>query len=110
MILAQTEYDMMHQFEFSQNNHSTTHASSSGMDTASSSRPWILDSGASSHMTHIQNKFDSLHLSNKFSSVNIADGTQSPVLGNGVVHATSSLTLADVLYVLKFLVSLFSIS
>ena len=44
-------------------------------------------------MTGIQNKFDSLHLSNKFSSVNIVDGIQPPILGNGVVHATPSLTL-----------------
>ena len=59
-------------------------------------------------MTDIQNKFDYLHLSNKFSYVNIADGTQSPVLDNRVVHATSFLT--DVSYVSKFPVSLNSIS
>ena len=47
-------------------------------------RPWILDSGASSHMTGSKNKFTSLHLFTKISSVNIADGTQSPILGDGV--------------------------
>jgi len=36
-------------------------------------RPWILDSGALSHMTGIKDKFISLHLSNKFHSVNIVD-------------------------------------
>ena len=59
-------------------------------------------------MTCIQKKFDSLYLSNKFSSVNIVDDTQSLVLGNRVVHATPSLTLSDVLYVLKFSVSQFT--
>ena len=54
-------------------------------------------------MKGIQNKFGYLHLSNKFSSVNIADGTQSPVLGNGVVHVIPSLTLIDVLHVSRFL-------
>jgi len=61
-------------------------------------------------MTGIKQKSVSLNYSNKFRSVNIADGSQSPVLGNRVVRATLSLTLIDVLYVLKFLVSLLSIS
>jgi len=80
-VLSHAEYDRLHQLEFSHDNHSVTHISSSSMDAyiASSSRLWILNSGASSHMTGIQIKFDSLHLSNKFSSVNIADGTQFPI-------------------------------
>jgi len=61
-------------------------------------------------MTGIKDKFMSLHLSNKFSSVTIVDGTQSPVLGDRVVQATSSLNLTIVLYVLKFPVKLLSIS
>ena len=61
-------------------------------------------------MTDIKQKFISLNLSNKFSSVNIVDGIQTTVLGKGVVHATPSSTLIDVLYVLKFLVSILSIS
>jgi len=52
----------------------------------------------------------SLNLSNKFSLVNIADGTQSLLSGNGVVQVTPILTLTNVLYVLKFRVSLLSIS
>ena len=42
-------------------------------------------------------------------SVKIADGTQSPVLGNGVIQATPSLTLTDILYVSRFPVSLLSL-
>jgi len=52
-------------------------------------------------MTIIKDKFISLHLSNQFPFVNIADGTQSPVLDNGVVQATPSLNLTNVLYVQK---------
>jgi len=48
-------------------------------------KPWILDSGDSSHITGIKNKFTFLHLFIQFSSVNIVDGTQSPVLGDKVV-------------------------
>jgi len=61
-------------------------------------------------MTGIKQKNISLNLSNKFSFVDIADGTQSPVLGNGVVQATSSLTLTDVLYVSKNFIIVLSLS
>jgi len=37
--------------------------------------------------------------------VKIVDGTHSPVLGNGVVQATSFLTVTNVLYVSQFPVS-----
>ena len=69
-----------------------------------------LDSGVSSHMTSIKDKFISLHIFNQFSSVNIVDGTRSLVLGNKVVHATPSLNLTDVLYVPIFFITLLSIS
>jgi len=61
-------------------------------------------------MTGIKDKFTFLHLFTQFSSVNIADDTESPVLGDEAVQATPSLNLKNVLYVLKFLVSLLSIS
>jgi len=61
-------------------------------------------------MTGIKDKFISSHLFNQFSSVNIVDDTQSHVLGNGVVQITPSLNLTNMLYVLKFSVSLLSIS
>jgi len=67
--------------------------------TVSPSKPWILDSEASSHMTGITQKFVSLNMSIAHPSVKITDGTHSPVLGNEVVQATS-LTLTGVLYVL----------
>jgi len=70
----------------------------------------MLASEASSQMTSIKDKFTSLHLFTQFSSVNIADGTQSHVFGDGVVWATPSLNLKNVLYVPKFPVSLFFIS
>ncbi|XP_020261846.1 uncharacterized protein LOC109837879 [Asparagus officinalis] len=51
--ISQADYERLRQLELSQNNHSATHASSSGMDAyiASPHEPWVLDSGASSHMT-----------------------------------------------------------
>jgi len=61
-------------------------------------------------MTCIKNKFIYVYLFTQFYSVNIADSTQFLVLGDGVVQATSSLNLKNVLYVPKFPVSLLSIS
>ena len=77
---------------------------------ASSHRPWMLESGASSHITCIKDKFISLYFFNQFPSINIVDGTQSPVFGNRVAQVTPSLNLTNMLYVLKFSVSLSSIS
>ena len=110
--ISQNEYDRLHQLEFYQTCHSSTHPSYSGMNTyiASTHRSWILDSRASSHMTGIKDKFTFLHPSIQFSSVNIVDGTQSSVLDDGVVQATPSWNLKNVLYFLKFPVSLLSIS
>jgi len=61
-------------------------------------------------MTGITQKFVFLNMSTAHPSVKIADNTHSPILGNGVVQATLSLTLTDVLYVPCFPVSLLSIS
>jgi len=61
-------------------------------------------------MTGIKEKLMSLNLSNTYHFVKIVDGSYSPVLGNGVVHATLFLTLTGVLYVPKFPVCLLSIS
>ena len=54
-------------------------------------------------MTGTKQEFISLNLSCVHLSVKIVDGTHSPVLKNGIVQATPSLTLTDVLYVHDFL-------
>jgi len=112
IILSQKEYDQLCQLEFSQNGHSATHVSSSGRHTYTTlpQNPWVLDSGASSHMTGNKEKFMSLNLPSTYPSVKIVDGFQSPVLENGVIRATPSLTLTDVLFMTKFHVSLLPIS
>ena len=60
---------------------------------ASPHRLWILDSGVSSHMTGIKDKFTYLHLFTQFSSINILGGTQSPVHSDGVVQAAPFLNI-----------------
>jgi len=61
-------------------------------------------------MIGIKQQFVSLKCSNTYPSDKIADGIQSPVLGNDIVQAILFLTLTDVLYILKFSVSLLSIN
>jgi len=103
--ISQDEYDKLRKLEFSQQ-------VSSSMDAyiVSPHRPWILNSGVSSHMTCTKEKFIFLHLFNKFPPVNIVDDTQSHVLGDEVVQTTPSLNLTSVLCVPKFSVSFLSIS
>ena len=59
IVILSEEYARLRQLKFPQNSHLATHASSSGMHAynASSQKPRILDSGASSHMTGIKQKF-----------------------------------------------------
>jgi len=61
-------------------------------------------------MTYITQKFVSLNMSTAHPSVKIANDTHSPVLGSGAFQATPSLTLTDILYVPRFLISLLFIS
>jgi hypothetical protein len=59
---------------------------------------WIIDSGASDHMTYDKSYFT--HLSAPLvSSVTNANGEAFPVLGKGSIRVTPSLELHNVLYV-----------
>ena len=104
MVLSQVEYDRLYQLEHSQKSHSHEYL------CCLTSQTLDIRFRTSSHMTNIKDKFINLHLFNKFSSVNIVDGTQSLIFGDGIVQATPSLNLSNVLYVSKFHVSLLSIN
>ena len=69
---------------------------------------WIIDSGASSHMTGSRDLYS--RISQDIRSVSIADGRTCRVSGQGTIRATSQLTLDKALYVLEFPVNLLSIS
>ncbi|GJW28735.1 retrovirus-related pol polyprotein from transposon TNT 1-94 [Tanacetum coccineum] len=76
----------------------------------SSSTKWVIDSGASDHMTgnsHIFNKFDthtsSFHVTN-------ADRSISQVLGSGTVNLSHSISLSSVFSLPKFSFNLLSVS
>ena len=71
---------------------------------------WVIDSGASSHMTGFPSVLTSYRPETSIPDVHIADGRSCPVLGSGQSRATSSLPLQHVLYIPGFPANLLSIS
>ena len=71
---------------------------------------WVIDSGASSHMTGFPSVLTSYRPETSIPDVRIADGRSCPVLGSGQSRATSSLPLQHVLYIPRFPANLLSIS
>jgi hypothetical protein len=71
---------------------------------------WIIDSGASSHITGDSSLLTRLSTLPSLSSVTLADGHSCPVTGEGTTSLTRDLTLDRVLLVPEFPVNLLSIS
>jgi hypothetical protein len=79
---------------------------------SNSNSNWILDSGASRHVTGMPSEFASYTpypYSHK-ETIQTADGTSRPIKGIGMVQCTPSITLLSILYVPSFPVNLVSIS
>lgn len=72
--------------------------------------PWVIDSGASDHMTGVSSVFSTYTPYSGQDRVKIADGTFSSVSGKGLVHASPSLPLSTVFHVPSFSTNLLSIS
>ena len=71
---------------------------------------WVIDSGASSHMTSFPSVLTSYRPETSIPDVRIADGRSCPVLVSGQSRATSSLPLQHVLYIPRFPANLLSIN
>lgn len=76
---------------------------------SSNNSSWIVDSGASDHMTGNKSLFTSYSPCKCDMTVTIADGTQSKVLGIGIVRISQQLQLQDVLYVPQLQCNLLSV-
>lgn len=72
--------------------------------------PWIIDSGASDHMTSYSNLFSTYLPCSGNRKIKIADGSLSPIAGTGSIPLTKGLTLTSVLHVPKLSCNLFSVS
>ncbi|KAG6410313.1 hypothetical protein SASPL_128371 [Salvia splendens] len=80
----------------------TTDASTSVAAFAvSPGKSWMLDSGASTHITGTKSLLTSFSPSS-LPSVRLADGNYSPVTGTGVVKPTIHITLDNVLFAPNF--------
>ncbi|RVW74429.1 hypothetical protein CK203_058165 [Vitis vinifera] len=64
-------------------------------------KPWIVDTGASDHMTGDAAILQNYKPSNGHSSVHIADGSKSKIVGTGSIKLTKDLYLDSVLHDLK---------
>jgi hypothetical protein len=71
---------------------------------------WVIDSGASKHVTGMSTFFKTYIPYTHFESVQIADGTSQQIHGVGSIECTPSLDLSSVLHVPSFLVNLLSVS
>ncbi|KAK4402403.1 Retrovirus-related Pol polyprotein from transposon RE1 [Sesamum angolense] len=65
-------------------------------------KSWMLDSGATTHLTGNRSTFSNLTLSHNFPPVRLADGSYSPISGSGTIHPTNHLTLTNVLFAPEF--------
>ena len=109
MTFTPAEYEAWKQ---SQSPTSTANlASTSGTHAFLASRSsWVIDSGASAHMTGTPSNLSSLTPTTAYPPVSIADGRSCSVKGYGSTKPTPSLTLHNVLYVPGFPTNLLSIS
>ncbi|KAF7814569.1 Retrovirus-related Pol polyprotein from transposon RE1 [Senna tora] len=78
--------------------------------TSNPSRYWIVDSGASDHMSGDSGMFSSWYPYTQNYKVRIADGSLADVTGIGEVSLSDSITLKSVLFVPKLKCNLLSVA
>jgi len=92
---------------------SSFHATSQGMKPhvfVNPPKPWIIDSGATNHMTGAPNLFTSYTPCPGKDRVRVADGSTAPITGRGSVRCTKTLFLSSGLHVPDFPINLLSVS
>jgi hypothetical protein len=81
-----------------------------GKCLVSSSSSWIIDSGASDHMTGNHSLLCHFSEHRSFKKVEVANGTFSQAIGSGTVTLSQSMSLSSVLSLPKFTFNLLSVS
>ena len=72
--------------------------------------PWIIDSGASDHMTNLSNCFSTYSPCSGLEKIRIADGSFSSIAGKGLIKISETIDLKSVLHVPKLACNLLSVS
>ena len=90
----------------------STLAKSSKTNTCFLSSPskWVIDFGATDHMTCNSNLFTTFQSHSATSTVTLADGSTSCVLGSKTIHPTPLITLTSILSLPQFSFNLVSVS
>lgn len=76
----------------------------------SSSNKWVIDSGATDHMTGDKGILSSFTSNKNLSCVTLADGSSTSVVGSSVAIPTSSISFSSVLCLPNFSFNLLSVS
>ena len=71
---------------------------------------WVIDSGATDHMTGNSNLFTTFQPHSSTSTITLVDGSTFCVLGSETIHPTPSITLTSVLGLPQFSFNLISVS
>ncbi|KAL8151187.1 hypothetical protein V2J09_020995 [Rumex salicifolius] len=115
-ILTSQQYDILiNLLNKSLGNDSTTHAAFSAgnnfcLFSPNNDSSWILNSGATDHITSNLKLFDSYSPMPKPTFITLPIGKHAPISHTGSVHLSSTLSLYNVLHVLDFHFNLLSIS
>jgi hypothetical protein len=78
--------------------------------TSNMPAPWIIDSGASDHMTGLSSLFQTYSPCPGNKKIKIADGSVSPIAGEGKIPLSTHIDLKNVLHVPKLSYNLLSVS
>ena len=68
------------------------------------STPWIIDSGASDHMTSFSHLFHSCNPCSGHEKNCIVDGSYSTIVGKGLINLSKNISLKNVIHVLKLVI------
>ena len=97
-----SEYDAYHRYHAAKSDSvasvAQTGNASACLTHTSSLGPWILDSGASDHISGNKDLFSSLTTTPTLPTVTLANGSQTVAKGIGLAHPLPSLPLTSVLY------------
>ena len=90
--------------------HAQTGSTPNALSCCFNSAPWIIDSGASDHMTSFSNLFNTYSPCSGNKKIRIADGSFSPITGKGLIKLSENIDLKSVLHVPKLACNLLSVS